>query len=173
MKRFLPVIFVLLLSTILTNVSFALELQSIGALSLGGKTYPEWWYSGVNPTFAGTAEKDSEVKVTIDNTTYDATTNSSGIWSVNTTEPAGDYNVTVAGDGTTYAFTLHLGQNVPANLGTTTTEGEISTTVPSTGSNQLVSILFSAGILLLVSYFYFWGSRPNTKSQFEKYFLNS
>jgi len=150
---------------VLTKSTFALELKSIGALSLGGKTYTEWWYTGVNPVFSGTAKASSDVKVTVGTTVHDTKADASGNWSVITTNPAGDYNISVVGDGTTYAFKLHLGQNM--SDGSTAPAG-----VPSTGFNQTVSILFSIGVLLLASYFYFWGSQ-NNNNKFEKYFLNN
>ena len=175
MKRLLPVIVLILTFTVFIGFSFALELKNIGNLSLDGKTYSEWWYSGTNPTFSGTAAAASAVKVTINNTTYDATADSTGSWMTATTEPVGDYDVSIVGDDDTYSFKLHLGQNVPSNIGSTTSgTAPSSTTVPSTGSNQLVSLLFSLGILLLASYFYFWGFQTNSKTnKFEKYFLDS
>jgi hypothetical protein len=155
----------LLLTLATIKTSFALQLSTIGALDLGGKTYNEWWYTGVNPSFVGSAAANSDVKVTVDTTTYDAKADASGKWSVNTTVAAGDHSVSVVGDGTTYSFKLHLGQSMPSGTGVST--------VPDTGSNQFVSIMFSLGVLLLASYFYFWGSQHTDKAKFEKYFLNS
>jgi hypothetical protein len=172
MKRFLPILFVFILSlTFLPNV-FALELTNIGGLSLGGKKYTEWWYSGAAPTYTGTAAASSKVTVKVGTSSYDTTANSSGVWSVSSTDNAGDYDVVISGDSTTYAFKLHLGQNVPSDLGssTATTTTTTSTPVPDTGTNQLVSIMFSLGILLLSSYLYFSGSQNNI-AKFEKYIL--
>ena len=169
MKRILP-IFVFLYLLVFSNSNvFALELKSIGALSLGGKSYTEWWYTGVNPTLMGTAKASSDVKVTVGTTNYDTKADASGNWTVNATAPIGEYNVSIVGDATTYAFKLHLGKDMSgaASAGSTAPGA-----VPSTGINQIVSILFSLGILLLASYFYFWGSQ-NNNSKFEKYFLNN
>lgn len=168
MKRLLPLLLFVLTFNLLTSHAFGLELKSIGALSLGGKTYTEWWYTGTNPTYVGTAKASSDVKVTVGKNSYDAKADTTGNWSVATKETAGDYDVTIAGDGTTYAFKLHLGTNMPAaGVGSTA-----SGTVPSTGSEQVVALLFSLGVLLMASYFYFWGSQ-NNKVKFEKYFLNN
>jgi len=177
MKRFLPTLFVFLLSLTFIPGVFALELTNIGGLSLGGAKYTEWWYSSVAPTYSGTAKASSDVSVKVGNTTYDTKANSTGAWSVSSVDQSGDYDVTVSGDGTTYAFKLHLGQNVPANLGSTTSTPAITTNasgtpVPSTGSEQLVSIMFSLGVLLLSSYLYFYGSQ-NSIAKFEKYILES
>ena len=135
---------------------------------MGGQKYTEWWYTGVNPTFTGTAKASSDVKVTVGTTAYDTKADASGNWSVATVNPAGTYNVSVTGDGTTYSFKLNLGQAM-SGVGTTGTTK--TGAVPVTGLNQTVSLLFSMGVLLLASYFYFWGSQSNNNAKFEKYFL--
>lgn len=168
MKRLLPLFVFVSLLTFYTGNIFALELKSIGALSLGGKTYTEWWYTGSNPTYVGTAKTNSDVKLTVGKTTYDTKADATGNWTIKTTDPTGEYDVSLVGDGTTYAFKLHLGKDMPA----TGTGSTASGTVPTTGSEQIVAILFSLGVILMASYFYFWGSQSN-KVKFEKYFLNN
>lgn len=170
MKYILPlfVFFTLLLSTI--GQSFALDLQNIGTLSTAGKKYTEWWYTGINPTFSGIAAANSTVKLTVNTTSYDVKSDATGKWTQSTTNPAGDYNVTIVGDGTTYSFKLHLGQSM--SEGTTTGSTAPRSNVPNTGSEQVVAVLFSLGVILLASYFYFWGSQ-NNNSKFEKYFLDN
>jgi hypothetical protein len=176
MQKYLSSLFLFLALFITSNLfisTFALELTNIGGLSLGGKKYTEWWYSGVAPIYSGSAAANSKVTVKVGTTSYDATANASGNWSVATVDTAGDYDVVISGDSTTYAFKLHLGQNVPSDLGSSsTTTTATSTPVPNTGSNQIVALMFSLGILLLSSYLYFWGSE-NNNAKFEKYFLNS
>lgn len=167
--------FALFITSNLFISTFALELTNIGGLSLDGKKYTEWWYSGISPTYSGNAAANSKVTVQVGSTSYDATANASGNWSVATVDKTGDYDVVISGDSTTYSFKLHLGQNVPSDLGSSTsatTTTTTSTPVPNTGSNQIVALMFSLGILLLSSYLYFWGSE-NNNAKFEKYFLNS
>lgn len=157
---FASALFIVILSTpLITLLGASLQLTKIGSLDLGGKMYSEWWYTGTFPTFFGTAQEDSEVTIKLNDNSYTATANSSGDWSYPSGLPAGDHSVVISQGGSQIAFTLHLGQSVPSNLGGTSASSttESTTVVPSTGIDQIAAILFGSGIILLAAYFYFWG----------------
>jgi hypothetical protein len=159
---------ILLLLT-LFRYSFAatLQLTKIGALDLGGKTYQEWWYTGTNPTFYGKAAVSSKVDLKIGETTFSTTSNTTGDWSYAATLAAGEHKIVITQGAESLSLTLHLGENVPANVGATTTEStQAATTVPTTGFNQYVALSFSFGVILLATYFYF-SSDSKRKSVFE------
>ena len=173
--KFMFNLFILLFVFVLnTNLSLALELNNIGNLNLEGKKYTEWWYTGVDPSFIGKAEPNSNVKVTLGTNSYDVKANESGDWSVNTVSPAGTYDVNVTGDNTSYTFKLNLGQSMPANMGNdiNITKSDPNTiNVPTTGFSQISSLMFSLGLILLAIYFYFWGTTNCSNTKLDKYYL--
>lgn len=133
-----------------------LQLHKIGALDLDGKTYKEWWYIGVKPTFVGAAAGGSKVDIKIGDNSYSATADSSGNWSYTSQIDKGDYTIEISSGSEKIAFTLHLGQSVPSNLGTETQQStEEASSVPATGFNQFVAVTFGVGVILLATYFYF------------------
>ena len=163
--------FLLFTAALLTvNVfSATLTLTKIGALDLEGNTYSEWWYTGTNPTLQGTAAVNSQVTIKVDSGTYTANSDTNGDWSYATTLAEGDYSINISQGQESYAFTLHLGQNVPS--GATSGETDQSTsTVPSTGFDQFTGITLGVGIILLSTYLYVWGD-GNKKHQFARRFL--
>lgn len=168
MRKYLLVTCLLLTSLIILPISLAatLKLNKIGALDLGGKMYSEWWYTAINPTFSGEAEANSTVKLKTGDIEYSATSDGSGKWSIGTSMEKGDYNVAISQGDEKISFVLHIGQNVPTDLSGSVEATESTVSVPNTGFNQYFALMFSAGILLLGSYLYMWGSE-DTKS-FEK-----
>jgi hypothetical protein len=162
-KYFRSVLFSLLFITFLAfplsnSFGASLQLTKIGALDLGGKMYNEWWYTGTYPTFFGTAEEDSTVTIVLNDDSYSVSANSSGDWSYPTGLPAGDHSVTISQGGDQIAFTLHLGQDLPSDLGgDTSTTTQSTGSVPDTGIDQIAAMLFGTGIIMLAAYFYFWG----------------
>lgn len=148
-------------------------VTKIGALDLGGKTYPEWWYTAVNPTFYGTGEENSEVTVQIGEDSYKTNTDGSGNWSYYAALASGDYDIKVTQGGNSYSFMLHLGQGLPANLGGSQSSQSTQSTssVPTTGYNQIAAIGFGVGLALLASYFYISGD-VDRKALFEKRVIN-
>jgi hypothetical protein len=124
-----------------------LTLTKIGALDLGGKIYSEWWYTGVNPTFYGTAAAGSSVNIKIAETPFTVTADASGKWSYPATIEKGDYAIVLSSGPETLAFTLHLGQTMPTSSS--------APAIPTTGFNQFVGITFGVGIILLATYLYF------------------
>ena len=142
----------------------SLQVTKIGNLDLGGKIYSEWWYTGTSPTFYGTANANSDISVKIGNDTSTVKSDGSGNWSYPTSLANGDYDVSFTQGQEVVSFKLHLGQNMPANIGST---GQTSqSTTPTTGYDQLVYISLGVGILLLATYFYIVGD-PRRKSVFE------
>jgi len=146
--------------------SASLSMTKIGALNTDGKTYPEWWYTGTNPTLVGTAGESSEVSLKLGDDTFTTTADGSGNWSYATALASGDHAIVLSQGSETYAFTLHLGQSFPGTSETT----ESTTGVPVTGFNQVVAITFGAGIALLATYFYIWGD-SDKRVRFEKKFI--
>lgn len=132
------------------------SLDKIGSLSTQGKTYTEWWYTVANPALVGKASENSDVKIKIDSNEYTVKSNASGDWSYYpTTLTEGDRKVVVTASNGNYAFTLHIGQNLPSNLGGTSKSTTQSTTsVPNTGSSQIIAIMSSVGLFALGYYFY-------------------
>lgn len=149
----------------------SLGITKIGAFDTGGKRYAEWWYTGVNPTLVGTSGAGADVKIMVDTTALSAKADASGNWFVAVTAGSGDHTVSVVSGSESYAFKLHLGQDVPANLGTAKQTTGTGSAVPVTGFNQLVGILFSAGVLSLAYYFYIFDG-AGKKKVFEKRFLD-
>jgi len=160
---------VLALSNFALAADFA--LTHIGAMSTGGSQYPEWWYMGSSPTFRGTAGSGSEVAVIIDGDQYAVTADSEGNWSYATSLEDGDYSMGFTSGSSSYYFTLHQGQNLPSDLGGTTTTTPESTgtpaEVPDTGSHQ-VFILSVAGALMAFGAYYTLDSREKALAKFER-----
>jgi len=144
-----------------TSFSAVLQVNNIGSLNTGGKVYSEWWYTGINPIITGKAAPSSVVAVKVDAASYTTTADSAGNWSYTATLPSGDYKISFTQGAETLAFTLHLGQNLPATTGQTT-----QSTTPVTGFNQIVAISLGIGVLLLATYFYIIGD-PKKHSIFE------
>ncbi|HLB51856.1 hypothetical protein A3F07_04200 [candidate division WWE3 bacterium RIFCSPHIGHO2_12_FULL_38_15] len=169
MKKVCLFVLSLLLLLLSAEYSFAavLTLEKIGALSTGGKMYSEWWYTGENPALSGKADPDVEVTVKVDDKSYVFDSGASGNWSVTPTNLTnGDRNVAITTDeGGSYSFKLHVGQNLPENLGGTGGSATQSTTsAPTTGSNQIIGILLASTAFITAFYFY----NRNLKTSFEK-----
>lgn len=144
------------------SYSASLSLNKIGSLDLGGNNYTEWWYTGENPIFYGSASPNSEVSVKIGDSTYKVNSDDQGNWSYPAQILKGDYQILITQGNESITFTLHLGQNLPASTSSPTEES----TVPATGSNQIVSMAMGVGVLLLATYFYISGD-PRRRSVFE------
>ena len=140
-----------------------LQLNRIGSLDLGGNMYGEWWYSGSKPTLYGTAENSSAVTVKVDS--VEATTNAdgSGNWTYYLDKDAGDYVIEIVQGAETISFTLHLGQSLPDGSVEST---EATSSVPTTGFDQYMALMFGVGVILLATYFYISGD-SNKKAVFE------
>jgi len=134
--------------------SATLSLTKIGALDTAGKNYPEWWYTSTNTTLSGTAADGSQVSVKV-NDTVNQVNVTSGAWSYTLTGESKDYNIEISQGAEKIFFVLHLGQTLPDNIsGGSSPQSE---GVPETGYNQIIAISLGVGIILLASYFYFWG----------------
>jgi hypothetical protein len=164
--------FVLFLSVFLVNLSFAasLELQKIGALDTQGNNYPEWWYTGSSPTLSGVAEPGESVTIKINDTTGTVQPDSSGAWSYPTQLENADHTIVISQGDSSISFVLHLGQNLPQNISSTSQTSESTSSVPSTGFNQWVALSFGLGVILLATYFYF-ASESGGKKIFESRML--
>lgn len=131
----------------------SLSLTQIGSLSTGGAMYSEWWYTETNPSLTGMAEAGASVAIDIDGTVTNVTADSSGTWTTTTTMDASDHAVKLTSGSETYSFTLHAGQDFPGDTTTSTTTTtatqQSTSTVPSTGFNQLAGVLLSTTSLAL------------------------
>lgn len=164
-KYLFPFFLFLLLTTF--SFSAVLELKKIGALDTSGKVYPEWWYVGSSPVLSGVAETGKSVTIIIDENSNSVTPDSSGSWSYATQLENGDHNISISQGENKIVFVLHLGQNMPANIGSTTSGSQpANTEVPETGFNQYIALSFGVGIILLATYFYF-ATDSNKKKVFE------
>lgn len=141
------------------------QVTKIGGLDLGGKTYSEWWYTEIYPTFYGTGVANTEVSITIDGQTYKTTTDAQGNWSYGSVLEKGDYNMSFTQGQGIVAFKLHLGQTMQENI-ESSSEQSTQSAIPATGFNQLVAVGMGAGVMLLSTYFYILGD-PRRKSVFE------
>ncbi len=141
-----------LVFTFESTFAATLTLTKIGVLDLGGKTYNEWWYTGTNPTFYGTAAKDSTVSLKIAETTFTTTADVAGNWSYLASMAKGDYAIEISSGTEKLSFTLHLGQTMPDS--TSQTSPSAPGTL-STGFNQFIGITFGIGVILLATYLYF------------------
>lgn len=139
-----------------TALSASLSLSRIGALDTQGNTYSEWWYTGTKPTLQGTADPGDMVTITVDDSSSEVTADDSGTWSFSTDLGEGEHSVTLVSGEESYSFTLHLGQSLPADLGSsgTTETTESTTQVPETGVTQLFALVAGVSALALGWYFY-------------------
>jgi LPXTG-motif cell wall-anchored protein len=170
MKSRLTATLLSLLVAITFTTGFALAdtltLTKIGSFDLGGKKYPEWWYSGTNPTFYGKADNSVNVELTFKDKKYETQSDIYGDWYIPTAMDKGDYNIEITSGDASYNFTLHVGQDYSAT--TTATQASSSTTsVPSTGAEQTTALTLGLGVSLLALYLYFFDANKKHKI-FEK-----
>ncbi|MDZ7587276.1 MAG: Ig-like domain-containing protein [Patescibacteria group bacterium] len=93
------------------------QLKSIGALDVTGAVSQEWWYSTANPQFSGLTTVGSTVTVKIDAVDYQATVDGVGNWTYTpSTLTEGDHAVSLNSSAGAQSFTLHIGQNIPAEI---------------------------------------------------------
>jgi len=152
----------LLFPFVIRTYSATLQLTKIGALDLGGKMYSEWWYTGTNPTFYGKANSDSDVTLKVGDKSYTARSNGTGDWNYYVELANGDYGISISQGSENISFKLHLGQGLPAGVGSSAPQSTVSGGVPETGYNQTVALTFGLGIILLSSYLYVWGGGSKT-----------
>jgi len=100
-------------SLALPTFASGFNIKSIGGVDTDGKLYDHWWYSGLQPTFAGEAPASSTVDISIDGTTEQTTADSSGSWSYAPAVPltAGDHQISLTNNGSDLSFTLTLGSD--------------------------------------------------------------
>ena len=130
-----------------TSIIFAagFQLKSIGALDVTGAVSKDWWYITANPSLSGMVTVGSTVTVNIDSVDYPANVDGSGNWSFNpTTLSDGDHSVSLTSSAGSQSFTLHIGQNIPAEV--TAPEPK---DMPVAGSSEQTMWLFlGAGLIL-------------------------
>ncbi|MFC1622338.1 Ig-like domain-containing protein [Patescibacteria group bacterium] len=144
-----------------------LSLTKIGALDTTGKDYAEWWYTGTNPTFQGTADAGSTVDITIGEDTMSVTASGDGVWSYATSLDQGDYGVSIKSGEDNISFTLHTGQGLPENFGVTTDTSESTTPVPETGVSYILLSLAAVSFVVFGLYLHLH-SRLNLKQAIEQ-----
>jgi hypothetical protein len=167
-NRLTAFVIALLAVTILTtNLIYAatLTLTKIGSLDTTGKTYSEWWYSGVRPLLEGKVEASKTVTIKVDDKVETTKADIEGNWTYRLLYDQGDYNVTITSDSESINFKLYLGQGLPGI--TTETTQSTGPAVPTTGIEQTVALSLGAGFSLLALYFYFYESNRKHKA-FEK-----
>ena len=135
--------------------SATLSLTKIGSLDTAGKNYPEWWYTQTSAVLSGTAAEGSQVAVKVGDAVNNVNVES-GTWSYTLAGESKDYNIEISQGTEKIVFVLHLGQVIP-NTVSADSSPQNSNGVPETGYNQVVAISLGVGIVLLASYFYFWG----------------
>ena len=121
-------------------------IETIGSMDVQGTAYPQYWYSGTNPTITGKAPADSTITITIDGTSGTTTSDATGVWSYQVTAVEGDHLVTLATDAAnSYTFTLTIGEMTESSGG-----GAISTPdMPAAGVGTPTVILLAVGIFAL------------------------
>jgi len=166
-KNLIKLLSFLVVIIFIAEASFgaSLSLNKIGSLDLGGNMYSEWWYTGTKPTLYGTAEESSTVTVLVDGTEATTSVDTSGNWTYYLDKDEGDYSIVISQGEESISFILHLGQSVPSDLGSVEST-ESTSSVPSTGFNQYIALMFGVGVVLLATYFYTVGD-SHKKSVFE------
>lgn len=157
-----------LLFTVKT-LAATLSLTKIGAMDTGGKNYSEWWYTVENPSLSGTATKDTDVTIKVDDKSGTAKADGSGNWTYSTATALGDHTVSISSGSEKYDFKLHITKELPSNLGGTsqsTASGAGNGTgngnaVPSTGLDQAVALGLGLGLTLLATYMYISGDNSD------------
>jgi len=124
------------------------QLKNIGGLSTAGKLYDHWWYANGNITFTGEGVAGSQVEATIDGATETVSVSEAGQWSYTPAPLAdGDHQVSFTSQGSTVAFTLTIGGEIPAGVG-----APAEATTPVVGNFAPTQILLiSGGLFLLTS----------------------
>ena len=122
------------------------QLTHIGSLDVTGTSSSQWWYTTANPTLTGTTSASTSVDVTIDSTPQTVTADSSGNWTfASTALAAGDHTVSLVSNGSTIAFTLHIGA-VPTGIAAPQTNS-----VPVAGSTLPTALLLLGGLGVILS----------------------
>ena len=121
MRFRLPIFFSLLILFLLAFPSIILasgfQLKTVGALNVDGVSYKHLWYTNSQLTFTGITLANAQITATIDGSTSTVTANSSGNWSFAATLSGGDHQVSFTSNGSTIAFTLTIGKEIPAGVG--------------------------------------------------------
>ncbi len=167
----LKTLFVLPLLAIFSMFSVSaasLSLTKLGTIDTAGSNYSEWWYTNTSALLTGTAAVGQKVNIKVDSTAASVDPASSGAWSYQLTGESKDYKIEISQGSEKISFVLHLGQQLPQNItqGTTNQTNQSTTPTPVTGFNQIIALSLGLGIILLASYFYFWGD-TRKKSVFE------
>ena len=121
------------------------QLKSIGALDVTGAVSQEWWYTTANPSLSGITTPGSTVTVNIDSVDYQALVDGAGTWSFNpTTLAEGDHTISLNSSAGSQSFTLHISQNIPADVTAPTPKD-----LPVVGSgDQTIWLLLGALFIL-------------------------
>lgn len=141
-----PIIASLMIALSVSVHAAGFQLESIGSLDTTGYQYPEWWYSGDNPTLSGTASPNATITVTINDTPQTVTADANGTWSAPTTLTTGDHTIILTSDSGNYTFTLHIGSAMPEGVGTPS-----AMTQPVAGNLEVTLAIFAIGTILLAS----------------------
>lgn len=142
---FYSVLILLLFSFVSKTSASGFALKTVGALNVDGITYKQLWYTNGNLSFTGIALANTQVTATIDSTSNNVTSDSSGNWSYGATLANGDHQVSFSSGGSSIDFTLTIGQ-VPEGIGSLPT-----TQTPTVGIITPTILLLSLGVLLVFS----------------------
>ena len=131
-----------------------LSLTAISSVDTTGRSgVKTWYYTGPRPMFKGTAAAGATVNVTIDPAkAVSVTADASGNWSYTPPAdlPTGENKVSISSDQQTIAFTLMIGQGVPANIAADAATASAGTKggLPAAGVWEWTVGLFGLGLLL-------------------------
>lgn len=134
----------MLLSVSLVSAS-GFQLKFIGGLDVTGAVSKEWWYTTANPKLSGISSAGSAVTIKIDEVDYPASVDAAGNWNYQPTVlNDGDHTVSLTSSAGSQSFTLHIGQNIPADV-----TAPAPKDMPVAGSSEQTMWLFlGAGFIL-------------------------
>lgn len=129
------------------------HLSSIGEVPTNGIQGGKWWYTASKPTFRGAALPSAPINITIDSTTLQVNTDSSGDWVFTPVADLadGDHQVTLENSGAKINFTLVIGAN---NVDWDAVGKGGGETLPTVGTYWPTVLLLGMGIGLAG-----WGGR--------------
>lgn len=119
-------------------------LSSIGSMDVSATSYPQYWYTGVNPLLTGVAPAGATVNVSVDGVADSAIAGSDGTWVYQTAIAGGDHAIVLSTEAAgSYSFTLTIGE-VPEGIG-----GISASETPVAGVSFPTIALLSLGLVFL------------------------
>ena len=96
----------------------AFHLTSIGQLATQGAVFDKWYYTGTQPTFRGEGLAGETVTIVLDGESFTSTIDENNQWSFTppTSLTTGEHYISFASAGSSFGFTLIIGNELPADL---------------------------------------------------------